>query len=40
MSFCTDNGAMIAYLGELKFRYKSDYSLKFSAIPNLKLTKL
>ncbi len=37
ISFCTDNGAMIAYLGELKFNYRKNYSLGFSAIPNLKL---
>ncbi len=35
--FCTDNGAMISYLGELKLKSNKYSELSFSAKPNLKL---
>ena len=37
LKFCTDNGAMISYLGELKFKSNNYSNLSFSAKPNLKL---
>ena len=37
LSFCTDNAAMISYLGEIKFRKNKQYPLDFSATPNQKL---
>jgi len=37
LSFCTDNAAMISYLGELKIKLGKCESLDFSANPNLKL---
>tara|TARA_Y100001954_G_C15760429_1_gene578801 strand:+ start:447 stop:1436 length:990 start_codon:yes stop_codon:yes gene_type:complete len=37
LSFCTDNAAMISYLGEIKFRNNKQYPLDFSVIPNQKL---
>jgi len=37
LKYCTDNAAMISYLGELKFRSNVKKSLGFSAVPNLKL---
>ena len=37
LSFCTDNAAMISYLGEIKFRNNKQYPLDFSVIPNHKL---
>ena len=37
LSYCTDNGAMISYLGEKKIQSKKYDSLSFSSIPNLKL---
>ena len=37
LKFCTDNAAMISFLGELKLNSSCNYSLKFSAIPNMKL---
>ena len=38
IELCTDNAAMIAYLGELKL-CKGEYSdLKFGIEPNLKIT--
>ena len=36
-SLCTDNAAMISYLGHLKFQSKIFKKMNFSAIPNLKL---
>ncbi|RPH05938.1 MAG: tRNA (adenosine(37)-N6)-threonylcarbamoyltransferase complex transferase subunit TsaD [bacterium TMED46] len=36
-SLCTDNAAMISYLGQLKFQSKIFKKMNFSAIPNLKL---
>ena len=36
--YCTDNGAMICFLGEKKLQFKKYDSLSFSALPNLKLT--
>ena len=36
--YCTDNGAMISYLGEKKIQYNKYDSLSFSALPNLKLS--
>jgi len=34
---CTDNAAMISYLGQLKFESKIFKKMNFSVIPNLKL---
>mgnify|MGYP001331608353 FL=1 len=36
-SLCTDNAAMISYLGHLKFQSKIFKKMNFSVIPNLKL---
>tara|TARA_Y100000994_G_scaffold157837_1_gene129356 strand:- start:160 stop:1149 length:990 start_codon:yes stop_codon:yes gene_type:complete len=36
-SLCTDNAAMISYLGQLKFQSKIFKKMNFSVIPNLKL---
>ena len=36
-SLCTDNAAMISYLGHLKFQSKIFKEINFSVIPNLKL---
>ena len=36
-SLCTDNAAMISYLGQLKLKSNSFKELNFSVIPNLKL---
>ena len=36
-SLCTDNAAMISYLGHLKFESKIFKKMNFSVIPNLKL---
>ena len=36
-SLCTDNAAMISYLGQLKFQSKIYKKMNFSVIPNLKL---
>ena len=38
LSYCTDNGAMISYLGEKKLKSKGYNSLSFGALPNLKLS--
>ena len=38
LSYCTDNGAMISYLGEKKIQLKKYESLSFSSQPNLKLS--
>jgi len=38
LEFCTDNAAMISFLGELKFETKKKQSLGFTALPNLKLS--
>ena len=38
LEFCTDNAAMISFLGELKFQTKKKQSLRFTALPNLKLS--
>ena len=37
LSYCTDNGAMISYLGTKKLQLKKYESLSFSSQPNLKL---
>ena len=37
LSYCTDNAAMIGYLGELKLRYGKFETIDFSVKPNLKL---
>ncbi len=37
LKFCTDNAAMISFLGELKLDSSCNYSLEFSALPNMKL---
>ena len=36
-SLCTDNAAMISYLGHLKFQSNIFKKMNFSVIPNLKL---
>ena len=38
LSLCTDNAAMIAYVGELKLKNSNYESINFSVKPNLKLT--
>ena len=38
LSYCTDNGAMISYLGEKKLKFKNYKSMSFGASPNLKLS--
>ena len=38
LSFCTDNAAMIGYVGELKLKNGNYESINFSVKPNLKLT--
>ena len=38
LSYCTDNGAMISYLGEKKLKLKHYKSMSFGAFPNLKLS--
>jgi N6-L-threonylcarbamoyladenine synthase len=37
LSYCTDNAAMISFLGELKYNSDNIYSLDFGVQPNLKL---
>ena len=37
LNLCTDNAAMIAYLGEIKLKFGSNYRLDFSIKPNMKL---
>ena len=37
LSYCTDNAAMIGYLGELKLKYGKFEPIEFSVKPNLKL---
>ena len=37
LSLCTDNAAMISYLGEIKQKIGGYESIEFSALPNLKL---
>tara|TARA_Y100000768_G_scaffold240800_1_gene182419 strand:- start:482 stop:1471 length:990 start_codon:yes stop_codon:yes gene_type:complete len=36
--FCTDNAAMIAYLGEIKLKFGANVDISFSVKPNLKLS--
>ena len=38
LAYCTDNGAMISYLGAKKLEFKKYDSLSFSSQPNLKLS--
>ena len=38
LSFCTDNAAMIAYLGEIKLKFGANVDISFSVKPNLKLS--
>ena len=38
LSYCTDNAAMIAYLGEIKLKFGLNYNLDFSIKPNMKLS--
>jgi len=38
LSYCTDNAAMIAYLGEIKLKIGMNYNLDFSIKPNMKLS--
>ncbi|MFL2982976.1 MAG: tRNA (adenosine(37)-N6)-threonylcarbamoyltransferase complex transferase subunit TsaD [Candidatus Neomarinimicrobiota bacterium] len=37
LSLCTDNAAMISYLGEIKMKYGRVQSIDFKVLPNLKL---
>ena len=37
LSYCTDNAAMIAYLGEIKLKFGLNDNLDFSIKPNMKL---
>jgi N6-L-threonylcarbamoyladenine synthase len=37
LSYCTDNAAMISYLGELKYKPGEHISMEFGVNPNLKL---
>ena len=38
LKFCTDNAAMISFLGEQKLKLGFNQTLNFSALPNLKLS--
>jgi N6-L-threonylcarbamoyladenine synthase len=38
LPLCTDNAAMVAYLGELKFSEGGNSSLAFPVLPNLSLS--
>lgn len=38
LEFCTDNAAMIAYLGEIKLKNGEQSKIDFSVLPNLKMT--
>ena len=38
LKYCTDNGAMISYLGEKKLNFENYKSMSFGASPNLKLS--
>ena len=38
LSYCTDNGAMVSFLGEKKLMFKKYKSMSFGALPNLKLS--
>ena len=38
LSYCTDNAAMIAYLGEIKLKFGFNDNLDFSIKPNMKLS--
>ena len=38
LALCTDNAAMVAYLGELKLIAGENSSLSFPVLPNLSLT--
>ena len=38
LKYCTDNGAMISYLGEKKLKFENYKSMSFGASPNLKLS--
>ena len=38
LSYCTDNAAMIAYLGEIKLKSGSNDNLDFSIKPNMNLS--
>ena len=37
MDYCTDNAAMIAYLGELKLEKGEQSKIDFGVLPNLKM---
>ena len=37
MNYCTDNAAMISFLGEIKFNLGSQSCLDFGIIPNFQL---
>ena len=38
LSYCTDNAAMIAYLGEIKLKFGESEDINFSVKPNMKLS--
>lgn len=38
LEFCTDNAAMIAYLGEIKLKNGEQSKIDFGVLPNLKMT--
>ncbi|MCK4903845.1 MAG: tRNA (adenosine(37)-N6)-threonylcarbamoyltransferase complex transferase subunit TsaD, partial [Candidatus Marinimicrobia bacterium] len=37
LEFCTDNAAMVAYLGEVKFKNGEQSKIDFGVLPNLKM---
>ena len=37
MSLCTDNAAMVAYLGEVYFNYQKESEIDFQVFPNMRL---
>jgi len=39
LKYCTDNAAMVSFLGEVKFSHINKNSIEFGIKPNLKLNK-
>ena len=37
LNYCTDNGAMISYLGEIKFNLGKKSNMNFGIIPNFQI---
>ena len=37
MSYCTDNAAMVAYLGEVYFNQEKQSEIDFQVFPNMRL---